>query len=633
MAFEFFPNTNFHDLNLDYILEKAQKIDDNVAASNASEQAAAESAAAAHASEEAAAASEEAAGLSEQAAKNYADNIADPVNGIVTQWLEDHIDPGSGYALDTTLRSAAAAAPAFTVGDLCIVGTNNMLTTEARLEAFCPTKSIDDFPANSMCVLGANPGTLNLGGDVPVINNSSLGMVQTLNYHRTASDSGKKQVFIASGGLATRSRGSSTWSSWIYYTGDAAAEALNDSKYLGRYPAMVLSAASLSTVTGGTDNIDDFPANRLVYVSNACPLPNGDVPLINGEFAGYYFTAAYSGTVGSGSMQFYYHRYGGMATRLNSAGTWGPWHYITEGEQIYFVGPGRTYETLTQLWTTLGNDSRPKTVYVDPGEYDVFQEYRDAGITVPDDGDYDPSTDYLDYCVNIPSNTKLIGLGTVILLWDPASVDITQKEAETWSPVNVRAKNFYMENFVVMCANGRYCIHDDPHNESACRGGQHVYKNVYCYKAPHDTNRGYNICQGMGYVRNGHYEFINCKWENTIHGANDDSTAYAIGGHEGDTGSTADFYNGAHIVFQDCIMIVDSPIAMRFSTLNTTGNTQRIQVDINNTLIPAKIRLKQGTAGSSGQFFALRLLNSGNPTFVIDDVNNTFTPEIYNTWD
>lgn len=120
MPFEFFPNTNFHDLNLDYILEKAQKIDDNLRDSQASADAAKASEEAAAASEDAALLSQVAAAASEAAAKDYADHIADPVSGLVTDWLEENITQETGYVLDASLTSAAAAAPAKTVGDKAI---------------------------------------------------------------------------------------------------------------------------------------------------------------------------------------------------------------------------------------------------------------------------------------------------------------------------------------------------------------------------------------------------------------------------------------------------------------------------------------------------------------------------------
>lgn len=61
--------------------------------------------------------SAEAAAGSEQAAKDYADHIADPVSGLVTRWLNDHVDPSTGYVVDNTLTVQGAAADAKATGD------------------------------------------------------------------------------------------------------------------------------------------------------------------------------------------------------------------------------------------------------------------------------------------------------------------------------------------------------------------------------------------------------------------------------------------------------------------------------------------------------------------------------------
>lgn len=61
--------------------------------------------------------SEDAAAASEAAAKDYADHIADPVSGLVTGWLNEHVDPDTGYVIDNTLTVQNAAADAKKVGD------------------------------------------------------------------------------------------------------------------------------------------------------------------------------------------------------------------------------------------------------------------------------------------------------------------------------------------------------------------------------------------------------------------------------------------------------------------------------------------------------------------------------------
>lgn len=147
MPFEFFPNTNFHDLNLDYILEKAQKIDDNLRDSQASADAAKASEEAAAASEAAAQLSEEAAAASEAAAKDYADHIADPVSGLVTDWLEDNIAQETGYALDSSFSVSTAAAQSKAVGDSCL----HYVSVTQTMASDTYGGLIANLPRNSFC--------------------------------------------------------------------------------------------------------------------------------------------------------------------------------------------------------------------------------------------------------------------------------------------------------------------------------------------------------------------------------------------------------------------------------------------------------------------------------------------------
>lgn len=102
MPFEFFPNTNFHDLNLDYILEKAQNIDSN----------------------------KEAAESAAESAANDAAKIADilatldnDVIAYVDNWLVEHIS-GAGTALDTSFTLENAAAQSAAVGNALYANSN-----------------------------------------------------------------------------------------------------------------------------------------------------------------------------------------------------------------------------------------------------------------------------------------------------------------------------------------------------------------------------------------------------------------------------------------------------------------------------------------------------------------------------
>lgn len=135
--YEHWPYVNFHDLNLDWIIKEIPKVFVSRDEAQASAEASAESAAASHLSAEASQASADASQLSAEAAqqsasdsqesaeasaasevsaKNYADHIADPVSGLVTEWLEDNITPTTP-AVDASLTVSGAAADAKVTGD------------------------------------------------------------------------------------------------------------------------------------------------------------------------------------------------------------------------------------------------------------------------------------------------------------------------------------------------------------------------------------------------------------------------------------------------------------------------------------------------------------------------------------
>ena len=129
--FENWPYTNVSNLNLNWIISKIKDVDASRDRAIEAEENAAESASAAYDSEVNAKSSEDAAALSaghahdsevnakasEDAAKDYADNIADPVSGLVTSWLSDHISNPSSPPIDTSLSVAGSAADAKAAGD------------------------------------------------------------------------------------------------------------------------------------------------------------------------------------------------------------------------------------------------------------------------------------------------------------------------------------------------------------------------------------------------------------------------------------------------------------------------------------------------------------------------------------
>ena len=112
--------------------EVTEEASSSASAAADSAEAAADSAEAAASSASAAADSAEAAADSEINAKAYADNIADPVSGIVTTWLNTNITEDPTVVIDTSLTVAGAAADAKATGDAITDSTKEKIIYKTR---------------------------------------------------------------------------------------------------------------------------------------------------------------------------------------------------------------------------------------------------------------------------------------------------------------------------------------------------------------------------------------------------------------------------------------------------------------------------------------------------------------------
>ena len=130
MAFELLPYTNFHDLNLDWLLKQIPIImeaagqtsniveeaeaarDAAIDAKNDAETAVLNAVAAQGYAETAA----NSASISANSAAHYYNDIGNQTSGAVATWLAAHVDPDTGYIIDDTLTVSGAAADAKTVG-------------------------------------------------------------------------------------------------------------------------------------------------------------------------------------------------------------------------------------------------------------------------------------------------------------------------------------------------------------------------------------------------------------------------------------------------------------------------------------------------------------------------------------
>ena len=280
---------------------------------------------------------------------------------------------------------------------------------------------------------------------------------------------------------------------------------------------------------------------------------------------------------------------------------------------VAHVGSGYSRTALTDSSFTrliskqygLGMVSKPKTIYVEGGTYDIFAEYTALRL-LSGDPPVNPNNGYWDYNVMIPSNTHVIGIGNVELVWEPTSSQISAGWSETISPVNV-AGSMTLENITIKCKNGRYCIHDDTLGKSEYFGAKKVYKNVRCYKEQNDTGFGYESTIGFGFDARCSYVFENCSFYNEM-----GKTAFYGHTRATDAGGTAyGVSNSPKISVSNCIIDAGAKENVAVGLRNVQNATQHIYTNINNSYIRGWVYLRdEGSAtGNNDNAYDITLLN------------------------
>ena len=278
---------------------------------------------------------------------------------------------------------------------------------------------------------------------------------------------------------------------------------------------------------------------------------------------------------------------------------------------IYYVGPTREYTSVTKLFMDLADDDSEKIIFLDEGTYDIFQEYRDLGVTTPPDDVESP--DYFPYCVFLPANTRLIGLGDVRLEFSPEADEITYGESRTWSPLNIIAP-CYIENIEVFCKNGRYAIHDDSHNAANDQGSQHIYKNVRAIYELSDLDSqgrrlGFNNTIGNGIAQGAEHLFEDCLFE--FRGANTYSAFYT---HESGSKNPE---NSPTLTFRGCTFLGGEGNTRTIRLQNLATTDLHIVTTIEDCYIEGGIYLTI-YKDTSAQHFDVTVIRSGNPPVMID---------------
>ena len=298
---------------------------------------------------------------------------------------------------------------------------------------------------------------------------------------------------------------------------------------------------------------------------------------------------------------------------------------MTKVPMVYEVGGTSPLQSFTALLLALKNDDREKIIYINGGDYDIFQEYTDLGL-LSGNAPADPTHDYFDSNVWIPRNTHIIGRGIVRLMWQPTTSQISAAWSQTISPINA-AGTMTLENVEIHVKNGRYCIHDDPLGKGAYTGARKTYRNVKCYKYLNDSGYGFNPVIGCGIDREMYYEFDKCLFKSEAN-----QNAFYMHNRAG----TEDMPSltkslSSNVVVKDCIMITTG----RGVALGNVGNSsaQRIRADFYNCYITGTFNVGDEsayTSGNNSNVFDITLNQCTAPTILIADPNNIYPANVYN---
>lgn len=362
----------------------------------------------------------------------------------------------------------------------------------------------------------------------------------------------------------------------------------------------------------------DSAKNGLVYLIGFVPSVDeftNSILHMPVRSSGVLVTYSRSATYDMGKSQTYYATTGAAFVRTMMGGTWRAWQQLCPS--VYNVGASRSFKTLTDLLSRIQYDTEEKVIYMDEGVYDVFTEYTTyfdgtPGKERPDDNT--PVDGYFNYCLFLPQNTKLIGLGNVVLEWLPTASEITVPESTTWSVLNLWYGNNLVENIQIHCKNCRYGIHDDSHNTYT--GFKNRFVNVTINQEANDSGLGFGSVTGFGFEDRSTYEFENCTFTAP-------ANVSGLYGHDGEFG-------GAVIIVRGCVINCGNSAnktAVRYQTIREDDSNPN-RVFMSGCYINGGINLDQRRE-TSGQMFDVTLLHCGNPEQTVEVEDNPYPIKVY----
>lgn len=501
--------------------------------------------------------------------------------------------------------------------------------TEAEWEAAIAGAAIAGEQAVAAAAAAAQSETTAVASATAANRDASAAQVAEINAASSATAAAASQTAAAgSANAAASSQGAAE-------AAKVAAQAAKTDAQTAAASATGVLEQSLKMINSAINNFDQLLAlmpdpddntkanfnsalNGYVYLIGFTP-NTATYPLILNmpvRASGTVMTFSRSASYTAAACQLYITNAGAVYVRAKTTGTWGGWHELAAVPEIpteYYVGPTREHTSLVALLQELEGDTRKKTIYMDPGTYDIFADYLANDVPVPP---ADASTeDYKQYNVFLPQNTKLVGIGTVTLNFMPTSEQITVSESKIWSPLNLWYGGNTIENVTIHVKNCRYAIHDDSHSEYL--GFVNYIKNVRVIAEANDTGFGMASAIGYGFSDQSTYIFEDCDFYSSANGA-------AFYGHDGGTG-------GSQVIVRNCVI----------RTSNANNSTVRLQsirkqIDI---VAPIMTRFEgcyigggiylQSYREDSGQLFDTVLLHSGTPTQTVDLDPNPYPIAVY----
>jgi hypothetical protein len=329
---------------------------------------------------------------------------------------------------------------------------------------------------------------------------------------------------------------------------------------------------------------------------------------------------------------------GAVYVRAKTVNRWNAWNELASVQEpaVYYVGPTREHTSLVALLMELAGDATEKTIYIDPGEYDIYQEYRDNDMPEPPDPTSTSMLDYELYNAIVPANTRIIGIGSVTLKFMPGPNYITFHTSRLWSCLNLMYGGNTVENLTLHVKNCRYAIHDESSN--AYQRYTNVYRRLRIIAEENDDAPGVIIDDkqqklgsqsviGIGFEDDTSYIFEDCH----ITGKTNNGMCSAFYGHDGSAAG------GARVVVRGCVIenvnangqTVAYGACVRLQSLRTWGNTSRANLAyFEGCHITGGIRLQSPGTGQGGLWDAT-IVRSGDPPQTIDEAARAGVIKVY----